>query len=41
MAIDKMNLATVEKMWRREVEAAATYKHLAEPRDAIRSARTS
>src|SRR5213593_2987177 len=29
MAIDKLNLATVEKMWRREVEAAATYKHLA------------
>src|SRR5437588_2971856 len=29
MSIDKMNLATVEKMWRREVEAAATYKHLA------------
>src|SRR3954463_11384648 len=29
MALDKMNLATVEKMWRREVEAAATYKHLA------------
>jgi VIT1/CCC1 family predicted Fe2+/Mn2+ transporter len=29
MTIDKMNLATVEKMWRREVEAAATYKHLA------------
>jgi vacuolar iron transporter family protein len=29
MAIDKSNLATVEKMWRREVEAAATYKHLA------------
>jgi vacuolar iron transporter family protein len=29
MAIDKGNLATVEKMWRREVEAAATYKHLA------------
>ena len=29
MAIDKMNLATVEKMWRREVEAASTYKHLA------------
>src|SRR3989475_1786075 len=29
MAIDKVNLATVEKMWRREVEAAATYKHLA------------
>ncbi len=27
--IDKVNLATVEKMWRREVEAAATYKHLA------------
>ncbi len=30
MAIDKVNLATVEKMWRREVEAAATYTHLAE-----------
>ena len=30
MAIDKINLATVEKMWRREVEAAATYKHLAD-----------
>ena len=30
MSIDKVNLATVEKMWRREVEAAATYKHLAE-----------
>ena len=30
MAIDKVNLATVEKMWRREVEAAATYKHLAQ-----------
>jgi VIT1/CCC1 family predicted Fe2+/Mn2+ transporter/rubrerythrin len=30
MAIDKANLATVEKMWRREVEAAATYRHLAE-----------
>jgi vacuolar iron transporter family protein len=29
MSIDKRNLATVEKMWRREVEAAATYKHLA------------
>lgn len=29
MSIDAMNLATVEKMWRREVEAAATYKHLA------------
>ena len=29
MSIDKMNLATVEKMWRREVEAAATYQHLA------------
>jgi VIT1/CCC1 family predicted Fe2+/Mn2+ transporter/rubrerythrin len=27
--IDKGNLATVEKMWRREVEAATTYKHLA------------
>jgi len=30
MAIDKTNLTTVEKMWRREVEAAATYKHLAQ-----------
>jgi predicted membrane protein (TIGR00267 family) len=30
MPIDKANLATVEKMWRREVEAATTYKHLAE-----------
>ena len=29
MSLDKSNLATVEKMWRREVEAAATYKHLA------------
>jgi vacuolar iron transporter family protein len=38
MAIDKMNLATVEKMWRREVEAAATYKHLAQrERDPKRS----
>ena len=27
--IDKVNLVTVEKMWRREVEAAATYRHLA------------
>jgi vacuolar iron transporter family protein len=27
--IDKMNLTTVEKMWRREVEAAHTYKLLA------------
>src|SRR5262245_9236136 len=30
MAIDKVNLATVRKMWEREVEAAATYRHLAE-----------
>ncbi len=30
MAIDKTNLATVEMMWRREVEAATTYRHLAE-----------
>jgi vacuolar iron transporter family protein len=30
MALDKVNLATVEKMWRREVEAAHTYKLLAE-----------
>ena len=29
MSIDKINLATVEKMWRREVEACATYRHLA------------
>jgi len=29
MAIDKVNLATVETMWRREVEAAHTYKLLA------------
>src|ERR1041384_5364425 len=28
MAIDQINLATVQKMWRREVEAAATYRHL-------------
>ena len=30
MPIDKKNLATVEMMWRREVEAATTYKHLAD-----------
>ena len=30
MSIDRVNLATVEKMWRREVEASATYKHLAQ-----------
>jgi VIT1/CCC1 family predicted Fe2+/Mn2+ transporter/rubrerythrin len=30
VAIDKVNLATVEKMWRREVEAAHTYKLLAQ-----------
>jgi vacuolar iron transporter family protein len=29
-SLDRTNLATVEKMWRREVEAAATYKHLAD-----------
>jgi predicted membrane protein (TIGR00267 family) len=28
--MDKANLATVQKMWRREVEAATTYRHLAE-----------
>ncbi len=28
--MDPKNLATVQKMWRREVEAAATYRHLAE-----------
>jgi vacuolar iron transporter family protein len=27
--MDARNLATVEKMWRREVEAATTYRHLA------------
>ena len=30
MAIDRASLAIVEKMWRREVEAATTYRHLAE-----------
>jgi vacuolar iron transporter family protein len=30
MSMDKTNLATVEKMWRREIEAATTYRHLAE-----------
>jgi VIT1/CCC1 family predicted Fe2+/Mn2+ transporter/rubrerythrin len=30
MAIDAKNLATVEMMWRREVEAATTYRHLAD-----------
>ena len=29
MPVDKVNLATVQKMWRREVEAAAIYRHLA------------
>ena len=29
MALDKVNLATVEMMWRREVEAAHTYRLLA------------
>jgi VIT1/CCC1 family predicted Fe2+/Mn2+ transporter len=29
MPIEKANLATVERMWRREVEAASTYRHLA------------
>lgn len=28
--MDSKNLATVQKMWQREVEAAATYRHLAE-----------
>ncbi len=28
--MDPKNLSTVEKMWRREVEAATTYRHLAE-----------
>jgi rubrerythrin len=27
--MDPRNLATVRKMWQREVEAAATYRHLA------------
>ena len=30
MTIDKVNLATVQSMWRREVEAAHTYKLLAQ-----------
>jgi len=30
MAVDQVNLATIERMWRREVEAAHTYKLLAE-----------
>ena len=30
MAIDRASLPIVEKMWQREVEAAATYRHLAE-----------
>jgi VIT1/CCC1 family predicted Fe2+/Mn2+ transporter/rubrerythrin len=29
MPLDKAHLATVQLMWRREVEAAATYRHLA------------
>jgi VIT1/CCC1 family predicted Fe2+/Mn2+ transporter/rubrerythrin len=28
--VDQANLVTVEKMWRREVEAATTYRHLAD-----------
>jgi VIT1/CCC1 family predicted Fe2+/Mn2+ transporter/rubrerythrin len=28
--MDRANLVTVEKMWRREVEAATTYRHLAD-----------
>ncbi len=28
--IDKSNLATIERMWRREIEAATTYRHLAD-----------
>jgi VIT1/CCC1 family predicted Fe2+/Mn2+ transporter/rubrerythrin len=27
--LDRVNLGTIEKMWRREVEAATTYRHLA------------
>ena len=30
MPSDRVTLQTIEKMWRREVEAAATYRHLAE-----------
>ena len=30
MAIDKASLSTIETMWRREVEAATTYRHLAD-----------
>ena len=39
MAIDKVNLATVEKMWRREVEAAHTYKHARRARKRSQAAR--
>jgi vacuolar iron transporter family protein len=28
--MNKLNLATIEKMWRQEIEAATTYKHLAD-----------
>src|SRR5256714_6407710 len=28
--MDSKNLATVQKMWRREIEAAVTYRHLAD-----------
>ena len=35
MAIDRSSLPIVEKMWRREVEAAATYRHLAERGDQV------
>jgi VIT1/CCC1 family predicted Fe2+/Mn2+ transporter/rubrerythrin len=39
MPTDPVNLATVRNMWRREVEAAATYRHLANrERDAKRQA---
>jgi VIT1/CCC1 family predicted Fe2+/Mn2+ transporter/rubrerythrin len=30
MPLDRSNLQIIEKMWRREVEAATTYKHLAD-----------
>src|SRR5262249_32306238 len=35
--MDSKNLTTIQKMWRREIEAAVTYRHLAErERDARR-----
>jgi vacuolar iron transporter family protein len=36
VAIDKGSLQTVQKMWRREVEAATTYRHLAQREHDVR-----